>query len=706
MASRLLTLLASVCLPGALIASCTPTVDEELAPQKMGVTTKALTCPSADPGHWVFHISNGDLVNPNLADYGDFFFDAQNDTCAPDAAHALRLKIESTLASPATDGVTGISAPYQRWLEGGMVSLIFTTALELGAKGRLDSDLAASLLRVRGAFNFNVDPSCGVAVNQGLGNSCMDDYSVGATGYAWISAYDAYRGWYQDASMMANSARTLVSAALSTYKSICIHDDDPAYQNYTGRGVCNVNIDANATAQRNRLNAGTSKLVSFNHGFQNLGYGIGLMTSISSAAVGLQTAGQALQLTDYERDVARALFREAQLHTSCDGGAFDSAGCYTTDGYTLSPNHTCFDMGYAPKMFPVAAFYGDFLGGAPSINCPTNGAIPAYGFNVADNNPATYASLTQGRRAIYVNLAYFWLGSVGARPPLGAPIQRLPRACLAEPPVGAGNSNANNAGYDDNLCGYYKYAYGYDYGYCGQASAYASSAGGISLTATGTCVAGTLYNYYAGYYDSLCRYYEYLGYGWDYGGSCFWSNYYAANGRCTDCGTCTPSCSGKWCGQSDGCGGTCCNGSGCAVVGCYACMTPNSCGGQCVPVANGTPCGSGGICQNGTCQTSTPGTAHAIWIQPQWRAGFGPPGSLVVAGSAQYCTQGVELWYALGTGYWQKVPYTAPVGSDGIWYNSIENASFTQTYNTYVKCAGGPASYCTYDGRNDIVWCP
>jgi hypothetical protein len=69
------------------------------------------------------------------------------------------------------------------------------------------------------------------------------------------------------------------------------------------------------------------------------------------------------------------------------------------------------------------------------------------------------------------------------------------------------------------------------------------------------------------------------------------------------CTSCTPSCASKACGASDGCGGTCCAGSGCTSVSCSTCKTPDSCGSACVNVTNGTTC-IGGTCQNGTCTAS------------------------------------------------------------------------------------------------------
>ena len=71
------------------------------------------------------------------------------------------------------------------------------------------------------------------------------------------------------------------------------------------------------------------------------------------------------------------------------------------------------------------------------------------------------------------------------------------------------------------------------------------------------------------------------------------------NGACE----CAPSCAGVACGQGDGCGGTCCSGSGCTVVSCYPqCQQPDACGVNCIPANDGMPCGnSGGTCNNGGC---------------------------------------------------------------------------------------------------------
>lgn len=542
--------------------------------------TQALNgvCLSADPVRSAFRLKEDgtDHINLNLDDYGVFFLEAKDPACTATVASALKSKIESTLNTPFTDAVTRSSQPYGRWLEGGLVSLVFATALELGPRGALDSDLLASLLRVRDSFQFNRDVlnnGCGLVAGSTLGNTCMDDYAVGSTGYAWIAAFEASRGWFTDAATMANSARNLVHAAFGTWDSICIHDESPnPADTYAPRGPCNVKIDSTTSAtERQRLNSGLAEAISFNHGPENLGYGIGLLTSIASTANALAFAGQPFSLLDFEQDIARALLREAQAHTDAAGNAFATTGCY--DG-SLNRTSPCADMGYAPRMFPVGWFLAGYAGAPPVSACPPTSSPPGvYGFNLfAADSDIVGVGLTWGRVAIYLHLGNFWSGAAAScgitRPPLGASVVKLPHACLADPPAGPGNSNANNAGTYDYYCGYYKYNYGSDFGYCSQATQYARATG-LTTAATGSCQAtadgspGALWAYQAGYYDYLCRYYEYLGYGSDYQGYCFWSSYYAARGRCTGCDSCTPSCAGKTCGASDGCGGTCVPGSGC-----------------------------------------------------------------------------------------------------------------------------------------------
>lgn len=103
-------------------------------------------------------------------------------------------------------------------------------------------------------------------------------------------------------------------------------------------------------------------------------------------------------------------------------------------------------------------------------------------------------------------------------------------------------------------------------------------------------------------------------------------------------------------------------------------------------------------------------TATITWIQPQALAGYGPPGSLVVAGSASGgpAGTGVEMWYrdvTAGTA-WTRHPYVAPTDASGAWTNSIPNASEYHKYAVYVIYDVLKSFTCTYQGTGDITACP
>ena len=103
-------------------------------------------------------------------------------------------------------------------------------------------------------------------------------------------------------------------------------------------------------------------------------------------------------------------------------------------------------------------------------------------------------------------------------------------------------------------------------------------------------------------------------------------------------------------------------------------------------------------------------TARTIWIQPQSTAGFGPPGSLVLAGSASGAPAGtgvVLTWRILDpAGAWNTEGYAPPPDSSGIWYNSIANADPFRRYEVYVTYSGYQSVHCTYAGTNSITSCP
>jgi hypothetical protein len=101
---------------------------------------------------------------------------------------------------------------------------------------------------------------------------------------------------------------------------------------------------------------------------------------------------------------------------------------------------------------------------------------------------------------------------------------------------------------------------------------------------------------------------------------------------------------------------------------------------------------------------------RVTWIQPQSTAGFGPAGSLVVAGSARGGPGGsqVSTWWrdvTAGTG-WNLMGFAPVPDSNGIWYNAILNADYTHQYSVYIAYDNISSIACTYAGNGSITWCP
>jgi hypothetical protein len=369
-------------------------------------------------------------VNCNLNDYGTFFLQASGD---PDgAAQNLKTKIRSTLEAFGCD-VSGTSTtgdtcsmlrqddvvgfpvgPYQGWLEGANVSLILSTALVLGGKGKLTQDLDNYFLAVAKNYRFNIDRNCGL-VNWRAGNSCMDDHTVAASGYAWIAAYEYQRGRYGGLYQSGVfGAQGQIAASLSTADSVCIN----VWSFGDGCNGSPSDLDPSLDGQ--------GQVFSINHSTRNnIPYGLGLMTSVASALVGLEVAGNRYWPTYEQQLVARGLFAEGQEHTLCDGADFRyecnlaSAGLFTPGclycGDACEPLTSCVTCPgkYKPNMFPVNDVYQLYFGGVPPTGCRENYRYPAYQFT-AGSYPFSgdrQEFFGAGRKVVYTILARDWLYS-------------------------------------------------------------------------------------------------------------------------------------------------------------------------------------------------------------------------------------------------------------------------------------------------------
>jgi F5/8 type C domain len=105
-----------------------------------------------------------------------------------------------------------------------------------------------------------------------------------------------------------------------------------------------------------------------------------------------------------------------------------------------------------------------------------------------------------------------------------------------------------------------------------------------------------------------------------------------------------------------------------------------------------------------------PQNARVNWIQPQWSAGIGSPGSLVVTGNAANAPAGTTVklyWRDLSSSdrTWTLINFAAPVASDGSWYNEIPNVNYSHTYEVYAKYDAFASRPCVYNGNQSLNWC-
>ncbi len=102
--------------------------------------------------------------------------------------------------------------------------------------------------------------------------------------------------------------------------------------------------------------------------------------------------------------------------------------------------------------------------------------------------------------------------------------------------------------------------------------------------------------------------------------------------------------------------------------------------------------------------------ARLIWLQPQSLAGFGPPGSLVMAGSATGAPAGSRVqvsWRNVTTsGPWTTNGYQPLPNGSGIWYSSVPNANTSQLYEVRFTYGGLTWPSCTYPGTGLYFPCP
>lgn len=363
-------------------------------------------------------------LNGDLADYGTMFEEAAPwSGCTQAAADALYKKLYTTF-HPETLGFNSWStglydaqvnltlhAPFQRWLSGGDIALIHATALRLANVGKLTKPLDDLIHQI--TYVRNKDYYCGWDNfwNKDQ-NSCMDDYSVGAMGYAWLAAYRAKRNVGDDVSTPETAARTDVGYALSTdHYSICAWNGS-TYVSPAPASPCTGTID-------DILNHGYIP-ISFHTG-DSIPYGFGLLTSVASASVGIKVADPNSTtpfLDSTQQAVVQKLYTHSIPHTTYNGSTNPATFTWNSDcsafskdgsgAMVVTPTNGCGANTPSPKMFPLDAFINAY---APPV-ASSEPKFDIFDSTLFCDGTDSYCSFfSAARRAVYGQMAHDWVVS-------------------------------------------------------------------------------------------------------------------------------------------------------------------------------------------------------------------------------------------------------------------------------------------------------
>lgn len=101
--------------------------------------------------------------------------------------------------------------------------------------------------------------------------------------------------------------------------------------------------------------------------------------------------------------------------------------------------------------------------------------------------------------------------------------------------------------------------------------------------------------------------------------------------------------------------------------------------------------------------------SRIVWIEPRGSAGFGPAGSLVVAGRAPKALPGTHVylhWRNLTRDTpWTTQPDAPAPDADGVWYNAIPGARVGDRYEVYSTSETQAVGPCRYTGNGTITLC-
>lgn len=365
-------------------------------------TAAFAVCKTGEPEfNQTYRGSSVDATSQDLDDYARIHVDAEDPACAAGAMYALRNKLESSLSSGSQP------LAFQRWLDGYNVALIFAAAQRLGALGWATKELEQQLDGVEQRYQVVGDPA-GQCSNEGM-NTCIDDHAGAAAAYAWMAA-NKYRR--MESSTAVTAMKNLaIQYIRRTLTESCFHNP-AAFASGNKMVVCN--------GQASELASGASVTMSVNHGGQKIPYGFGLMTSISSAILGLKAAGTNYRIpggatNGYQKEIAIALFQEAQRHVD-SGSNFknDCASPHRTNTNTpwdfpILMNRPCGgepnSNPYHPNMYRLKEFYVQQFG---TTSIPTLGTYRSDNFNANLFNTAFFG---YGRKVTYGTHGYEWVVS-------------------------------------------------------------------------------------------------------------------------------------------------------------------------------------------------------------------------------------------------------------------------------------------------------
>lgn len=652
----------------------------------------------------------------DLNDFGRILSDADNAGCAANAAGALADKLRA---------IRSVDYDWfgDEWIDGNYVAMVLAAGDRIGYHGHMTAPLDSLLDWAASSFQVVGEPLNGCGLEQT--DNCMDGTSAAAAAYGWIAAYRYRHNDPQRATAARNAAYTYIDLAFS---SVCLR------RVTTGVGP----LCENGSVTPAMIRTGEAYTWSWNAGFQFPAYGFGLVTSIAAAILGIEGSGQGYSMSQPNRDVAVGLFEEIRRVVDAAPSPDVWKPCVAPTGSGSSWNLTSAttfcggDPPYQPEMYALRPFYQAEVGYTPPTTGYPSSYFRASHFDLSTAAASRPAWFGYGRYVFYGELGYSWWTSRRPYMPMDAyqPKGYLERvdggrmahgwACDPDVPSKAVRVELRVAG--SVVTGLANQpSDGAITTECQGGSAHRFSIQLPGTVPVGSPVSARTLDYTYGYTDLAC----------------------------SQAGTCvvpaTPTVQVVWVqpaeaswGQpntltaaghaSGGTGGvklewrdvTFTSNPSWITIAYEAPLDANNSWSNTVPTpydchtiqVRATYFGvtTPTFIYYGKTSVHCTETTRMIWIQPSSTAGFGPPGSLVVAGEAKGAPDGttVAMYYrnvSLGQSTFTRKNYDAPVDANGIWLNDIPNANPAHVYEVYGVYDVMTTNRCTYSGNGANNWC-